>query len=322
MKVSVVIPAYNCARTIATTLQSVFEQSRQADEIIVLDDGSKDETAEIIRSLGRDVTLLSQANAGAAASRNALCGAAQGDLIAFLDADDLWHPSYLAVQTENYRTNPGAVGFFTSHVTIRGNDAHVWAAEDTRSPLETERILGLSFLRLYNSAPGRFNLSWCCVTKSLLDQLGPEPFREHMAEDWYFFNRLTLFGDVIVCPAPLAAYRTQAGSLSSDPLKLSQAIVNACQAIRPAFQECKDPRFGRVFAEAVALKQRLHSKILLNAGDLAEARRYLTSAIHNSRDAKSMAKSAAMLLVTYLPNGLQPDWLAKHANWKGPRYSK
>jgi glycosyltransferase involved in cell wall biosynthesis len=88
--VSVIIPVYNGARFIAEAIQSIVAQEYGSLEIIVVDDGSTDETAEIVARLDRDMRYVFQENAGAAAARNRGIRDASGDLIAFLDADDLW----------------------------------------------------------------------------------------------------------------------------------------------------------------------------------------------------------------------------------------
>ena len=106
MKISVVIPAFNAEKTIARAVESVLAQSRPADEIIVIDDGSKDNTADVIRSYGDKVILIQQENAGASVARNAGLKNASGDWIAFLDCDDEWLPEKLKLQSEHLARNP------------------------------------------------------------------------------------------------------------------------------------------------------------------------------------------------------------------------
>ncbi|MHC5190567.1 MAG: glycosyltransferase family 2 protein, partial [Planctomycetota bacterium] len=84
MKISVVIPAYNAEKHIARAIDSVLAQTRPADEIIVVDDGSTDATAEVVRSYGEKVIFIQQENAGVSVARNAGIEAASGDWIAFL----------------------------------------------------------------------------------------------------------------------------------------------------------------------------------------------------------------------------------------------
>jgi glycosyltransferase involved in cell wall biosynthesis len=100
MKISVVIPAYNSEQTIGRAIDSVLGQTRPAEEIIVVDDGSTDRTAERVRAYGDKVRLIQQPNAGVSVARNAAIAAATGDWIAFLDADDEWLPKKLRLQTQ------------------------------------------------------------------------------------------------------------------------------------------------------------------------------------------------------------------------------
>lgn len=95
-RVSVIIPAYNAGATIGAAMASVMAQSRGDFELIVVNDGSADQTGEILRSFGDQVTVIDQPNAGAAAARNRGLAVARGTYIAFLDADDLWRPGLLA----------------------------------------------------------------------------------------------------------------------------------------------------------------------------------------------------------------------------------
>lgn len=108
-KISVVIPAYNAAHTIAETLDSICAQSLPATEIIVVDDGSTDGTASVVGRYAPLVTLMRQENQGLASARNKGCQAAKCDLIAFIDADDVAHPDRLALQIACFQTDPGIV---------------------------------------------------------------------------------------------------------------------------------------------------------------------------------------------------------------------
>lgn len=104
--ISVVIPAYNAGHTIRRAIDSILDQQRPADEIIVVDDGSERPVAELLQSYGSSVTVLRQANSHVAAARNHGVDHATGDWIAFLDADDYWEPEKLERQTEIIARNP------------------------------------------------------------------------------------------------------------------------------------------------------------------------------------------------------------------------
>jgi glycosyltransferase involved in cell wall biosynthesis len=106
--VSVVITTYNQASYIGPALDSVFAQSRPADEVIVVDDGSTDETPERIAPYRDRLVYVRQANQGIAASRNTAIRRAHGELLAFLDGDDVWEPEKLAFQVAAAVAHPGS----------------------------------------------------------------------------------------------------------------------------------------------------------------------------------------------------------------------
>ena len=105
MTIGVVIPAYNSAKHIRRAIDSVLAQTHQADEIIVADDGSIDDTTSVVEGYGSAVKLIRQANAGASVARNTGINAATSKWIAFLDSDDEWLPEKLEVQSELLQRN-------------------------------------------------------------------------------------------------------------------------------------------------------------------------------------------------------------------------
>ena len=106
--ITVVIPAHNAGRYLARVLASVHAQTRRPDQVIVIDDGSTDDTAAIADA-DPDVELIRQANAGASVARNTGIRAARGEWIAFLDADDEWLPEHLALHEALLDRNPHLV---------------------------------------------------------------------------------------------------------------------------------------------------------------------------------------------------------------------
>ncbi len=118
-----VIPAYNSERYIGRALESVLGQSYGVSEIIVVDDGSSDGTAEAVRGFGEAVRLIEQENGGASAARNAGIKSASGEWVAFLDADDEWLVDKLAKQVEILEGNPELVwvsGNYYQELTSEG----------------------------------------------------------------------------------------------------------------------------------------------------------------------------------------------------------
>lgn len=107
--ISVVIPAYNVGEYISRTIDSVLGQTYKPDEIIIVDDGSTDNTANEIKKYGSKVIYIYQGNAGASVARNTGIEAAGGEWIAFLDSDDEWLADKLQLQVEHLHRNPQLV---------------------------------------------------------------------------------------------------------------------------------------------------------------------------------------------------------------------
>jgi glycosyltransferase involved in cell wall biosynthesis len=106
MRISAVIPAYNAEEFIVGAIESIRCQDVAVDEILVVDDGSRDKTAEIVEGLGGNVILLRQKNRGPSAARNLGLKLARGEMIAFLDADDRWTPDKLRTQLAAFERHP------------------------------------------------------------------------------------------------------------------------------------------------------------------------------------------------------------------------
>ena len=112
LSISVVIPCHNYARFLPEALESVTAQSRAVDQIILVDDGSTDGSAEVARDFLPNIFVVSQPQQGIAAARNSGIAAATGDLIAFLDADDIWPADSLASRATPIESDPTIAGCF------------------------------------------------------------------------------------------------------------------------------------------------------------------------------------------------------------------
>jgi glycosyltransferase involved in cell wall biosynthesis len=106
LQVSVIIPTYNRVGCLREAVDSVLSQGFRGFELIVVDDGSTDETPQLLREYGDSIRVLRQENRGVSAARNAGIAAGRGELIAFLDSDDIWLPGKLACQVDFFRQNP------------------------------------------------------------------------------------------------------------------------------------------------------------------------------------------------------------------------
>jgi glycosyltransferase involved in cell wall biosynthesis len=146
MPISVVIPTYNRAAPVCEAVESVLSQSHAADEVIVVDDGSTDGTADALATFGRRIILIRQPNAGVSAARNAGIARARSDWIAFLDSDDVWLPHRLATAARDLALTADAgvhvadlilqgPGYAQSLLTLRGIVCPTGRAVPVRRPL-------------------------------------------------------------------------------------------------------------------------------------------------------------------------------------------
>lgn len=154
--VSVIIPAFNVEHTIARALNSVFAQTFNDYEVIVIDDGSKDNLASALEPFKHRITVKRQNNMGAASARNHGARIASGELLAFLDADDFWHPRKLEIQTQVFKNNHDLAFCATQCQILRSVDLlHTDYLELSAEP-EIKRIDDFStvFSNPYFGTPG------------------------------------------------------------------------------------------------------------------------------------------------------------------------
>jgi glycosyltransferase involved in cell wall biosynthesis len=205
--VSVVIPAYNAARTLKETVRSVFEQTVQNFEIVIVDDGSKDDTIAVAESIqDARVRVIAQPNGGASVARNTGLKAARGEFVALLDADDLWMPHKLERQLAvlNGEKDVNAVQTGAYYV----NDA--LEVLSVRPCFESKNAL-LETLRFQNM-PGV--MSSLLIRREAFKKIGYFNTDLLMIEDWEMMIRVARFGNLKSLPEPLFLYRFHVGNRS------------------------------------------------------------------------------------------------------------
>lgn len=146
--VSVIIPVYNGARFLRAALESVFAQTYRPFEVIVVDDGSADESGSIAQSFP-EVLYIQQANQGVAAARNNGIDAARGEFYAFLDQDDLWKPEKLKLQIEYLQSHP-EIGYTLTQQQFflePGASLPPWFRKDLLAAVHTGWVLGTLVVR-------------------------------------------------------------------------------------------------------------------------------------------------------------------------------
>lgn len=231
--ISVVIPTYNRAAWLPATVESVLQQTRPADEILVVDDGSRDDTEAVCRAFPAPVRYVRQANAGVSAARNRGVREARGEWIAFLDSDDLWEPAKLEVQEAAHAAAPEAGWSITECVLVDGEGRPVEGGDGLASAVPVFRENGRTsrewFARALRevaveSAGGRHTAfagdaygllfhgnvvlpSAAMVRRDLFLESGGFDEELRVAEDTELFHRLAAASPMAVVMSPLLRWR-------------------------------------------------------------------------------------------------------------------
>ncbi len=200
-RVSCIIPAYNAETLVRETIESALAQTLAPCEIIVMDDGSTDRTAEVVAALPPPVRLLRQANAGHRVARNVAASVATGELFAFLDADDLWEPEKLRLQVELLRSAPPATVVFA-------HAQNFWSGE---AAAEGERLRDQWVARPF---PALIS-STMLVARDLFERVGRFVGTARHGEVAEWLDRARAVGaEVAVHPAVLLRRRIHGGNMS------------------------------------------------------------------------------------------------------------
>ena len=228
-KISIVIPAFNAASFLGQTIASVSAQSFDDFEIIVVDDGSTDATAEIARTADSRVRVVQQHNQGIAVARNVGLSKCLGEWIAFLDHDDIWHPHKLKVQTEVLERDSGCGIVYGEF--LRWNP--LTPPQFLDEPLESRHIVpglsGFIFPQLIQT--NWVLLSTAVVRRSVFDAVGGFDPAMPPADDWDLMLRAAEHFRFVKLAQPLALYRVHPGqtSLKLTPRNMEYEI--RCRAL-------------------------------------------------------------------------------------------
>jgi glycosyltransferase involved in cell wall biosynthesis len=297
--VSVIMPAYNVEPYIGDAIRSALAQTYSDFELIVVDDGSKDGTAEVVKALARQdsrIQLVQQANRGLAGARNSALRAARGGYFALLDSDDLWEPDFLAEQMAILETNPG-VDIVTGNGWCLGGALHGQLARpfpDPRPAPDLAAIIGDEWSVFIMSV----------IRRHVYTTIGA--FDEDMRsnEDYDFWLRAAVAGFTFYRnDRPLGHYRIRTDSLSASDVRMLRGILHVYTKLRPVIAQrpremaILDRQISRFEAEWIAAEARL----ALEIADFEAAREHL-GALHARRGGAALV--VARLLARWAPRTL------------------
>jgi hypothetical protein len=231
--ISVLIDTYNHERFIEKAIVSVLQQDFPADtrEIIVVDDGSTDRTAEIVRQFESQVRYIRKENGGQASAFNTGIPECRGEVIAFLDGDDFWLPGKLSRVAEVFAANPsvGLVGHAITELLADGSSR-------VSAPEKEERFLvnSLAAARVFRLHKSFLGTSRMAIRAELARRMLPVPEALVIEADEYLFTLAAILSEVIVLREPLTCYVlhganlfVSAGAGTTGGLRRKQAVLAA-----------------------------------------------------------------------------------------------
>ena len=275
MSVSLIVATFNHGRFLAEALDSAIAQTLKGVEIVVVDDGSTDDTPSVLARYAGRIRVIRQPNRGLAAARNTGLAAARGTYVSFLDADDVLMPTKLAEQVAVLERAP-TVGWTYCDVLIEtiATGAEMRASE--RFGYHGRRLEGWLFPELVhgNFIPAIAPL----IRRTALDAAGGFDERLTALEDWDLWLRLSLTAEARYSPAVLVRYRVQPGGMSEDRSRMDEnrfRVLDTLCRTRPAAVE----GLGAVGRRIIADTHNWLGKEAYARGDWAEARRRFAASL-------------------------------------------
>jgi teichuronic acid biosynthesis glycosyltransferase TuaG len=293
--VSVITPAFNAVDFIAQTIDSVRAQTFEDWELVIVDDGSTDGTADLLaehRNRDGRIRVLHQANRGPSSARNRAMRAARGAFFAFLDSDDTWDPEYLQRQLDVFREYP-ETDLVTGVARYRGgpHDGRVVRPFAAGYPVLTLRDI---------IADDRAVFIMTVFRRRVFECVGGLDEQQWRSEDYDFWLRAATAGFVFRRNSqPLGHYRVRQGSLSRNTIEMLRGILQSYEKVRPA---CPPGSSERAALDVQVA--RFERELLLCQAKLALERRAFDEAARQLRTLQARGGDQLVAVIA---------WLAEHA---------
>ena len=261
---SIVIPSYNQGCYIADTIESVLNQDYPRIECIVVDGGSQDNTLDVLRQYADRLHWISEPDHGQAEALNKGWRLAQGEILGWLNSDDVYCPGALRAVADAFATHPEAGAIY-------GDCDYISATGEFLEKYDSRPFDYFTFVRTSrspNAQPSTF------LRREVFDRVGPVDETLHLVLDWEYWLRVGAHYPIVYLPRTLAGYRVHARSKSStEDLRFGVETISVYQRLfanpdlPPEWRRLKQDSMNNVYLWA--------AKYAFDGGHLSEARRYL-----------------------------------------------
>lgn len=269
--ISIVIPLYNKEKQIAATLRSVFAQTYTDYEIIVVNDGSTDNSATVVESLHDSrIRLIHQTNAGVSAARNLGISEARGEYISFLDADDEWKTEYLETIAGLTHKYP-VCHIFASDYLFRNNDGNVSNTIINKLDMEGEDGLLSNYFEVSSCSNPPLWTSAVVVKKDALKAIGGFPLGIKSGEDLLTWARLAARYQIAYSKTPLAIFNVEGYDRKEKPKRIPAENDIVARELRQLKKDFNPPFIDRYISFWHKMRAVIYMRLNIKSKSIKEA---------------------------------------------------
>lgn len=288
--VSIVIPTFNASAFLKGAIESALHQNYMPLEVIVIDDGSTDNTSDVVRDYGTQVIFYRQNNLGPSGTRNTGIKLSKGEFIAFLDADDTWEMDKLQKQMHLMKNDPD-IGLVHTNVWSFYLDRNEKECKDVKR----EEFVGQCYARLFSE--NRILTSSVLVRRKCFNDVGLFDETLRVCEDWDMWIRLSRKYRFAYVPKPLVNYRIHKNNLTADSINMRKGDYSVlCKMLSD------DPSLEKMIGNAI-IKKRISELCFgigyhyYSLGEMGESRKYF----YRSFGGEIRLDSIMFMFVSMLP---------------------
>ena len=323
MQLSILIDTYNHERLIETAINSVLEQDFPATqrEVIVVDDGSTDGTAQIVRRYGPQVRLVRKQNGGQASAFNAGIPECRGEVIVFLDGDDWWAPGKLRKMAHVFGEDHALGMIGHAFVESFDNGARKTILPGAKARLQVNDVSAAAFFRLSRCY---FGTSRLALRAKLARKILPVPEALVFEADEYLFTMAAALAPFVILPDALTHYRVHAGSLflsggasEAGERRKAKVIADLAAALRVSLPGTGVPQAAVETMLEIVEAEATQLRLKLDGGwpwETFQTERTIYRVQHSDAPAKSkIFRTLSMVPALALP----PRWFYGGRQWLG-----
>ena len=305
--VTVIIPTYNRAPFVCEAIDSVLSQTFNDYELIVVDDGSTDNTTESLKQYQDKIKYIFQENSGVSSARNAGIKSSNGLWLAFLDSDDEWRPEYLATQMDHASQYP-EICMQTTDCKLTKGDDHICTYFQLNGAIEELRVTDYWLSVdpfLYVVTHGPWQVGSTIFRRDAITKAGLFDTSLNLAEDFDLMARMALQGSFGIIRAVLVDMYRREESIECLTSQIKTSPIQARESEEKMYQklqriETLNDKERKALNRLLASNRRAIANLLLKNGDIADAKESYRRAFFTDHSIRSFAKYFLSLLPEHI----------------------